>query len=78
MISDKTYYAFYSKLQETNNKNIDYFDNRKPVRYNIYKLVNGEEVKATEVNKSKNFSNGYSDLIRLGKIESWISTIFWE
>ena len=72
--------AYYSLTQENINKNILYNDDRRPTRYNIYKLVDGREVMVTEVfslSDGKEHKKRFSDSIYLGVVDKWVRTVHW-
>ena len=72
--------AYYSLTQENINKNIWYNDDRRPTRYNIYKLVDGREVMVTEVfslTDGKEHKERFSDSIYLGVVDKWVRTVHW-
>ena len=72
--------AYYSLTQENINKNIWYNDDRRPTRYNIYKLVDGREVMVTEVfslSDGKEHKERFRDSIYLGVVDKWVRTVHW-
>ena len=80
MAENKQMHAYYSLTQENINKTTLYNDDRRPTRYNIYKLVDGREVKVTEIfsrSDGRHHKERFSDSVYLGVVDKWVKTIHW-
>ena len=84
MSNNKPQYAFYSLTQEKTGKNIIHENSNgkaeKRVRYNIYELISGKEVKVTEVNSRIDYANisNFSDMVCQGEIKRWVRVVYWD
>ena len=80
MAEKKQMHAYYSLTQENINKIKLYKDDRRSTRYNIYKLVDGREVKVTEVfslGDGQQHKERFSDSVYLGVVDKWVRTVHW-
>ena len=79
------YYAVYSEEQEYKNEKSPPWYNGKEylrhVRYNIYEMEDGTQVKITEVSQDPNFpadhKRRFPDSVYLGTVIKWVKTVYW-
>ena len=81
----KLYYAVYSEEQEYQNEKCPLWYNGKEfvrhVRYNIYEMEDGTQVKITEVSQDPNLpadhKRRFPDSVYSGTVVKWVKTVKW-
>ena len=79
------YYAVYSEEQEYQFRNHKTWYNGKEtvrhIRYNIYEMEDGTQVKITEVSQDPNLpadhKRRFPDSVYLGNVVKWVKTVDW-